>query len=704
MAINLTDKLYASTGSQVIADAIQVAGGYMAITQAQFDALTDAQKCEGTLVYITEGNNVGKTFRYNGSSWDEVIIDDLVTLTDLGITATSTELNVLDGIATSTTELNKLHGLTPSTTELNYVKGVTSGIQTQLNNKAPLASPALTGTPTAPTAAVGTNTTQIANTAFVKAEINSVLAASDAMIFKGTLGTGGTITTLPANHSVGDTYKVITAGTYADNTCEVGDMIVCITNGTSANNAHWTVIQTNTDGHVTGPTNAVANHIPVFDGTTGKLIKDSGFTIGTSVPANAKFTDTNTNYYHSNGSWNGLTYTATANGGAPELKLTIPTGTSGTTVALGNHTHKYAGSDTVGGSATSAVKLDSSAGTSTLPVYFKDGKPTAVVGMGEAYLTWGGKNFAGNYGPIDAAMIPQLGANRLAFVPAAGVTLEYSTDNGNTWIELTDNTTKLQLFSAGGSNGAFYIGNSSESGIDKSTYKCRITLTTGSEYGKVYSQLNKFAIFISTSGSTNPYCSIDARLESDRLSGTDTWVNFAENVPLQGWSGWNIINTDTITTFGNSPSQYGQLRFTFGVESHPASVTYPGLTIQNIMGFGGVGWTTPSNMAKYGTIYKYDASQNVEFPAKVTANTFVATGSSISDLSAGSIKVDTLQIPTTSNGTTYGKGTNGQILRTNGNTIYWGDSNDEHTHSITDIEGLEARLAIIEAAINWQTF
>lgn len=36
---------------------------------------------------------------------------------------------------------------------------------------APLASPALTGIPTAPTAAVGTNTTQVATTAFVNAEI-----------------------------------------------------------------------------------------------------------------------------------------------------------------------------------------------------------------------------------------------------------------------------------------------------------------------------------------------------------------------------------------------------------------------------------------------------------------------------------------------------------------------------------------------------
>lgn len=39
--------------------------------------------------------------------------------------------------------------------------------------KAPKASPALTGTPTAPTAASGTNTTQIATTAFVQAAVNS---------------------------------------------------------------------------------------------------------------------------------------------------------------------------------------------------------------------------------------------------------------------------------------------------------------------------------------------------------------------------------------------------------------------------------------------------------------------------------------------------------------------------------------------------
>ena len=38
-----------------------------------------------------------------------------------------------------------------------------------------------------------------------------------------------------------------------------------------------------------------------------------------------------------------------------------------------------------------------------------------VTGVKEAYLTWGGRNFSGSSGPLDAAMVPQLGANRFAF-------------------------------------------------------------------------------------------------------------------------------------------------------------------------------------------------------------------------------------------------------------------------------------------------
>ena len=54
-------------------------------------------------------------------------------------------------------------------------KPVSTATQTALDLKANLASPALTGTPTAPTAASNTNTTQIATTAYVQGEISELL-------------------------------------------------------------------------------------------------------------------------------------------------------------------------------------------------------------------------------------------------------------------------------------------------------------------------------------------------------------------------------------------------------------------------------------------------------------------------------------------------------------------------------------------------
>lgn len=157
---------------------------------------------------------------------------------------------------------------------------------------APKASPTLTGIPTAPTPSAGTNSSQIATTAFVRTEINNTLSAAQAVSYKGTLGTNGDITELPSIHTVGWLYYIGTAGTYAGQVCEVGDFLVCKKSGSVANDDDWSVWQKNIDGAVTGPSSAVADRIAIFNGTSGKVIKDSGFTIAKSVPSDAKFTDT----------------------------------------------------------------------------------------------------------------------------------------------------------------------------------------------------------------------------------------------------------------------------------------------------------------------------------------------------------------------------------------------------------------------------
>lgn len=72
--------------------------------------------------------------------------------------------------------------------------------------------------------------------------IKDAEARANSAIYKGTIGDGGTISTLPATHKVGWLYKVITAGTYAGVQCNVNDMIICIVEGTTANNSHWNII------------------------------------------------------------------------------------------------------------------------------------------------------------------------------------------------------------------------------------------------------------------------------------------------------------------------------------------------------------------------------------------------------------------------------------------------------------------------------
>jgi hypothetical protein len=59
----------------------------------------------------------------------------------------------------------------------NIAESDVTNLVSDLAVKAPLASPALTGTPTAPTATGGTNTTQIATTAFVTSAVSSAVGA-----------------------------------------------------------------------------------------------------------------------------------------------------------------------------------------------------------------------------------------------------------------------------------------------------------------------------------------------------------------------------------------------------------------------------------------------------------------------------------------------------------------------------------------------
>lgn len=254
-----------------------------------------------------------KTWRDLATDVRAVVLTGLSTATNAVITATDSILVALGKLQAQITEhrgnTSNPHSVTKTQLNLGNVdntsdanKPVSTAQQTALDLKAPLASPALTGTPTAPTAAVGTNSTQLATTAFVGAEIASKLATADAMIFKGSVGASGTLEIAAFNalvvYDAGWTYKVITAGTIKGKVCEVGDMLVATVDRTSGGvDADWIVLQTNVDGAVTGPASSTDGYLVLWNGTTGKVIKNSTINPANLVQGPASAADGNIPLY-----------------------------------------------------------------------------------------------------------------------------------------------------------------------------------------------------------------------------------------------------------------------------------------------------------------------------------------------------------------------------------------------------------------------
>ena len=113
--------------------------------------------------------------------------------------------NKLDGIAVGATKV--IVDSTLSSTGTNPVQGAT--IYAELAKKANLDSPALTGTPTAPTALAGDDSTRIATTEFVTAAISTALGEITGISFEK-------VDVLPEAGEIGVIYLVAKEGTSTD--------------------------------------------------------------------------------------------------------------------------------------------------------------------------------------------------------------------------------------------------------------------------------------------------------------------------------------------------------------------------------------------------------------------------------------------------------------------------------------------------------
>ena len=114
------------------------------------------------------------------------------------------------------------------------------------------------------------------------------LGFSGGMVYKGTVGTGGTVTTLPTeNVESGDTYMVCADGTYASQVAVVGDLFVAVVDKTQTPaTISWSYIPSGNDkfiGTITGDSttasftivhtlNSQNVDVAIYDNSTGGTI------------------------------------------------------------------------------------------------------------------------------------------------------------------------------------------------------------------------------------------------------------------------------------------------------------------------------------------------------------------------------------------------------------------------------------------------
>jgi hypothetical protein len=234
----------------------------------------------------------------------------------------------------------------------------------------------------------------------------------------------------------------------------------------------------------------------------------------------------------------------------------------------------------------------------------------------------GNVNYSGCAGPIESAHIDVLRANRLAFLPASGIKVEYSVDGGATWIDYgaTDDQ-KASLFAMRmGSAASFYTGKHTKA--DECTIKdqLRITVTPVDRYASV----NMLYLWVSVAGT-----SATVNISRSTIGAKETFTDVRTDVPISGWSGPNEIRFSG-GTFGGGSTQTSNAyayRFTFKNKADGKG----SVSVMDIRMYGPSAWGVPNNMMEKDHIYNWDANQNVHFPAQVTATRFNGSSTGVVD-------------------------------------------------------------------------
>lgn len=223
-------------------------------------------------------------------------------------------------------------------------------------------------------------------------------------------------------------------------------------------------------------------------------------------------------------------------------------------------------------------------------------------------------NYAGSVSALNRTLYDVTKACRTSFMPPEAVTIEYSSDAGNTWKtynNLTD-TMKKDLFSMKSSQMFSFNGGDTTVKTVSTNMQIRITVEPTDRYARVDTLYCWF-----NNGGHN--CTVD--IERSTIGAKTTFSKVSTGISVAGWAGCNDIRFP-VGTFGGASNQTSNnyaYRFTFKIKSLNSSYSTNIPQVGDIRMYGDSGWTTPNNMMKHDHMYDWDSDQNVTFPSYVTA-------------------------------------------------------------------------------------
>lgn len=216
-------------------------------------------------------------------------------------------------------------------------------------------------------------------------------------------------------------------------------------------------------------------------------------------------------------------------------------------------------------------------------------------------------------------------ANKSVFTQPANMKLEYTT-NGSTWstYSLSDELKKSIFLGKGSANTFFAIGGPSATG--KTGEKTRLTINGTDRYTTIFGVY----IWASTNGAGNILCDI----ETSTFGAKTTFTKKVSGALLNGWGGPNYIGFNCTYGGDNSNDHIYSIRFTFSCNNYVSGCV---AQIGEISLMGSTNWAMPYNLGARGHMYDWDTSQNVAFPAGVSASWFSGSGSSLTSLNASNL-------------------------------------------------------------------